>query len=45
MKALGYDTGSVRPPIAFKARRSTRFAALRARHYLRRYTTSRNRGD
>jgi len=44
MLALGYTVGSVRPPVAFRARRSVRFGGLRARHYWRRYTKSRRRG-
>lgn len=44
MLALGYEVDSVRAPVAFRVRRSTRFAALRARHYWRRYTAGRSRG-
>jgi hypothetical protein len=44
MLALGYSVDSVRPPVAFRARRSVRFARLRARHYWRRYTASQRRG-
>jgi hypothetical protein len=37
MAALGYEAGSVPQPTAFGIMRRTRFSALRARHYWRRY--------
>jgi Sulfotransferase family len=41
MRALGYAADAVRPPVGFRVTRSVRIAALRARHYWRRFQKSR----
>jgi hypothetical protein len=43
MQALGYELASSRPPVAFRLRRSVRYAGLRGRQLWRRYRSSRER--
>jgi hypothetical protein len=42
MRALGYDTPTVRPPVAFRLRRIARITDARARNVWRRYRKSRS---